>query len=467
MAPGVSSCHYREVPRSISFSGSGFLATYQLGVIQCFLNHAPWILRTAPSVLGASAGSLVAAAVVCEMNPTSIKDEIIHFAKQMKAFTLGPLNPSVNVFRWLEDVLRKHLPDDAHQLASGRLAVATTRLTDGKHTVMTEFHSREDVVQALLCSCYVPGYCGFLPPSFKGVRYLDGGFTGMQPISSSSTLTVCPFSGETDICPADTPCMWEMVTSGAVLNGNLANSLRIVNALYPMTMEVLEQAFHDGYKDAVHFLLSNVSPGPLSYEHTNEWMHLETTKEREEETKVEKEVTPPTTSTANRSKQMSNSKEQEIARYPSLHLDMTKNVLLANSVTYLSMLGLPARILSYLLLPLTLLFSVILQSRHRLGLLFRQEPELIGWTWHSMRLFTLFFVTVCICTIKKNIQGRVMPIILMLQWLSIQGHYEAERGLKYSSLQNKLSSHSEDERSSSLQRLINSLSPGYKNQRLQ
>lgn len=68
MAPGVSSCHYREVPPSISFSGSGFMATYQLGVAQCFQNYAPWILRTAPSVLGASAGSLVAAAVVCEMS---------------------------------------------------------------------------------------------------------------------------------------------------------------------------------------------------------------------------------------------------------------------------------------------------------------------------------------------------------------------------------------------------------------
>lgn len=70
MAPGVSSCHYREVPPSISFSGSGFMATYQLGVAQCFLNYAPWILHTAPCVLGASAGSLVAAAVVCEISPS-------------------------------------------------------------------------------------------------------------------------------------------------------------------------------------------------------------------------------------------------------------------------------------------------------------------------------------------------------------------------------------------------------------
>lgn len=68
MSPGVLNCPHREVPRSISFSGSGFLATYQLGVAQCLLTQTPWMLRTAPLVLGTSAGSLVAAAVVCEMS---------------------------------------------------------------------------------------------------------------------------------------------------------------------------------------------------------------------------------------------------------------------------------------------------------------------------------------------------------------------------------------------------------------
>lgn len=53
---------------SVSFCGSGFLATYQLGVAQSLLDNAPWILRGAPRVYGASAGSLVAAAVVCGSN---------------------------------------------------------------------------------------------------------------------------------------------------------------------------------------------------------------------------------------------------------------------------------------------------------------------------------------------------------------------------------------------------------------
>uniref|UniRef100_A0A8C2ZJ66 PNPLA domain-containing protein n=1 Tax=Cyclopterus lumpus TaxID=8103 RepID=A0A8C2ZJ66_CYCLU len=241
MAPGFSSCHYRDVSPSISFSGSGFMSTYQLGVAQCFLTHAPWILRTAPCVLGASAGSLVAAAVVCDMSLITIRDEMLHFAKQMKAFTLGPFNPSINVFRWLERILNKYLPSDAHKLANGRLSVSMTRLSDCKHIVMSEFHSKEDVLQALLCSCFVPVYCGMLPPTFKGVYYVDGGFTSMQPVAPvphSQTLTVCPFSGEIDICPTDTPCMWDMVVSGSTLKANKANSIRIVNALYPMNLEV-------------------------------------------------------------------------------------------------------------------------------------------------------------------------------------------------------------------------------------
>ncbi|XP_054464668.1 patatin-like phospholipase domain-containing protein 2, partial [Anoplopoma fimbria] len=189
------------------------MATYQLGVAQCFLTYAPWILSTAPCVLGASAGSLVAAAVVCEMSMITMRDEMLYFAKQMKAFTFGPFNPSINVLHWLERILHKNLPSDAHKLANGRLFVSMTRLSDGKHIVTSEFQSKADVVQALLCSCFVPVYCGMLPPSFKGEYYVDGGFSTMQPVQLapySHTLTVSPFSGEIDICPADTPCMWDV-----------------------------------------------------------------------------------------------------------------------------------------------------------------------------------------------------------------------------------------------------------------
>uniref|UniRef100_A0A3Q3EUL3 PNPLA domain-containing protein n=1 Tax=Labrus bergylta TaxID=56723 RepID=A0A3Q3EUL3_9LABR len=241
-------------PPSISFSGSGFLSTYQLGVTQCFHNYAPWILRTAPCVLGASAGSLVAAAVLFVPTRMGLHFFLTQFVfYSMKSFTFGPLNPSINVLKWLESVLNKYLTSDAHILANGRLAVAMTRLTDGKLTIISEFHSKEDV--ALLCSCFVPGYCGLLPPSYKGVHYVDGGFRSMQPtlpVTYNSILTVCPFSGDVDICPSDAPSMWDMVVSGTTLKGNMANASGFSMLCIPWL-----RAFHSGYRDAFNYLLNN------------------------------------------------------------------------------------------------------------------------------------------------------------------------------------------------------------------
>lgn len=64
----------------------------------------------------------------------------------MKEFTLGPFNPSVNIFHWLEIFLNDHIPDNAHQLANGRLAVAMTHMVDRKLTIISNFDSREDVI---------------------------------------------------------------------------------------------------------------------------------------------------------------------------------------------------------------------------------------------------------------------------------------------------------------------------------
>uniref|UniRef100_A0A8C5FXQ3 PNPLA domain-containing protein n=1 Tax=Gadus morhua TaxID=8049 RepID=A0A8C5FXQ3_GADMO len=247
-------------PHSVSFAGCGFLATYQLGVAQGLLTQAPWILHAAPRVLGASSGSLVAAR--CGVTfPAKMVEELLLFASRLNEIPLGPLNPSINMAKWLEYVLRKHLSNDSHRLANGRLGVAVTRLLSSKKIMVTDFHSKEELLQvcALLCSCFVPGYCGVVPPSFKGVHYVDGGFTSMlpQPDHSLRTLTVSAFSGEVDICPQNEPNTLDLVVSGTIMNLNQANSRRLVNALYPSDVEGLETAYHNGIKDAIHFLQSS------------------------------------------------------------------------------------------------------------------------------------------------------------------------------------------------------------------
>lgn len=55
-------------PLSLSFSGCGFLAVYEIGVIRGLLADAPEILHSAQKVYGASSGSIIAAAVVCKLS---------------------------------------------------------------------------------------------------------------------------------------------------------------------------------------------------------------------------------------------------------------------------------------------------------------------------------------------------------------------------------------------------------------
>ncbi|XP_041760199.2 patatin-like phospholipase domain-containing protein 2, partial [Coregonus clupeaformis] len=289
-------------PLSISFSGSGFLATYQLGVAQSMLDRSPWVLQAAPKVMGASAGSLVAAAVVCGSSLDMVRDEMLRFARQLRGSVLGPLHPAGNVSVWIERMLRRLLPADAHIRASGRLAIAMTRIPDGQNTMVSKFTSREEVVQALLCGCFVPGYCGIQPPSYKGVHYVDGGFSSIQPTNScpiGHTLTVSPFAGETDICPKDPAPLCDIVVSGAPLHCSLVNGYRMLDALYPYNWEALDKAYHSGYGDGLHFLqtsdlvpclpLLNTPSEPHFSPPPEGWTDLETDLEEEEGKQKEEE----------------------------------------------------------------------------------------------------------------------------------------------------------------------------------
>ncbi|XP_051913201.1 patatin-like phospholipase domain-containing protein 2 isoform X2 [Hippocampus zosterae] len=399
-----SSISFREVPSSISFSGSGFLATYELGVAQCFVDNAPWLLRKAPSILGASAGSLVAAAVACEINLITMRNEMLNFARAMKAFTLGPFNPSVDILHWLKYILHKYLPPDAHLLVNGRLAVAVTRLDDGEYTVITEYRSKDDVIQALLCSCFVPGYCGMLPPSLNGVHYMDGGFSQMQPVLAlpCRTLTVSPFSGETDICPRDEPCMLDMVVTGVTLKGNLANGLRIWNALYPLKPDAVEQAYHSGYKDAFHFLLSNeLLPN----------MKMITLPQELESAGCRRTKTPKLPETTSED-EMGTHELSFFQRSQSMQMNTSAELQSPAAEQPLSFDAAKNGFLTDLVLPMVLMLQTLVETKEIFWLLSQRTPVVAFWAWCSLRQFTLFFFRILFFTVTKNLKNRVLPIIL-------------------------------------------------------
>ncbi|KAB0396639.1 hypothetical protein E2I00_020169, partial [Balaenoptera physalus] len=122
--------------------------------------------------------------------------------RSARSRNIGVLHPAFNLSKHLRDGLQRYLPDNVHQLLSGRIVISLTRVADGENVLVSDFRSKDEVVDALFCSSFVPFISGLIPPSFRGVRYIDGGVSDIIPFfDTKTTITVSPFYGESDICP--------------------------------------------------------------------------------------------------------------------------------------------------------------------------------------------------------------------------------------------------------------------------
>uniref|UniRef100_A0A8C4XWR2 triacylglycerol lipase n=1 Tax=Gopherus evgoodei TaxID=1825980 RepID=A0A8C4XWR2_9SAUR len=225
----------RERGWSVSFAGCGFLGVYHIGAATCLQERAPHLIRDARRIFGASAGALTGAVLVGGGSLAEACADVLGLAKEARKRSLGPLHPSFNVIKIIRDGLFKNLPENTHQLSAGKLCISLTRVSDGKNVLVSNFNSKEEIVQALICSSFVPIYCGLIPPSFRGVRYVDGGISDNLPqYESKNTITISPFSGECDICPKGNSANFhEMNVTNTSIQFSLGNLNRLTQALFP------------------------------------------------------------------------------------------------------------------------------------------------------------------------------------------------------------------------------------------
>ncbi|KAM6090235.1 patatin-like phospholipase domain-containing protein 2 isoform 2-T2 [Theristicus caerulescens] len=249
----------RERGWSVSFAGCGFLGVYHIGAATCLQERAPHVIRDARHIYGASAGALAGAVLVGGGSLAQACADVLALAKEARKRNLGPLHPSFNVIKIIRDGLMRNLPENTHQLSSGRLCISLTRVSDGKNALISNFNSKEEVVQALICSSFVPIYCGLIPPSFRGVRYVDGGISDNLPhYECKNTITVSPFAGECDICPkGNSASFHEMNVTNTSIQLSLGNLYRLTQALFPPEPKVLGEICEQGYSDALKFLKEN------------------------------------------------------------------------------------------------------------------------------------------------------------------------------------------------------------------
>ncbi|KAL0103302.1 hypothetical protein PUN28_017528 [Cardiocondyla obscurior] len=241
---------------NLSFAGCGFLGIYHVGVAVCFKKYAPHLLLN--KISGASAGAIAACCLLCDLPLGEMTSNVLRVAGEARQRTLGPFSPSFNVQEILLDSLRKFLPDDAHIRVSGKLHISLTRVYDGKNVIVSQFNSKEDLLQALLATSFVPIFSGLLPPRFNGIRYMDGGFSDNLPTLDENTITVSPFCGESDICPRDISSqLFHVNVANTSIELSRQNIYRFTKILFPPKTEILSSMCKQGFDDALRFLHRN------------------------------------------------------------------------------------------------------------------------------------------------------------------------------------------------------------------
>ncbi|NXM01451.1 PLPL1 protein, partial [Tyrannus savana] len=190
-------------PYSILFRGCSFLIAYEAGVLSALQELSPGILESASRIYGSSSGSIVATGGLCGCDVGKSYEFKNTFLSLLTTSFWG-LVPGKRILKILRYGLEKHLPPNAHQLVSGKLHIVLTRVHDWKSVTVSEFASKEDLIQAIMCSCFIPVYFGLFPPRYHGVRYVDGELAMWRAdFVSQTTITVSAFAGEYDICPRD------------------------------------------------------------------------------------------------------------------------------------------------------------------------------------------------------------------------------------------------------------------------
>uniref|UniRef100_A0A2K6ELV3 Acylglycerol transacylase n=1 Tax=Propithecus coquereli TaxID=379532 RepID=A0A2K6ELV3_PROCO len=244
---------------SLSFSGCGFLGFYHIGATRCLRERAPHLLRDARMLYGASSGALHCVSYVSGMSLDLILQVLMELVRMARRKNIGIFHPSFNMTKFFRDNLNKYLPADVHKLISSKVCISLTRVSDGKNVLVSDFHSKDEVVDALWCSCFIPFYCGFFPPTFRGVRYIDGGGSDNLPLSDAkTTITVCPFYGEYDICPKTRSTNFLHVCFNTFnIRVCSANIYLMLRSLSPPDPKVLGELCLRGYLDALRFLEEN------------------------------------------------------------------------------------------------------------------------------------------------------------------------------------------------------------------
>ncbi|KAK3252110.1 hypothetical protein CYMTET_38580 [Cymbomonas tetramitiformis] len=240
---------------AIAFGSSGLLVTYHAGVAQTFSKHK-W-----SRILGVSGGSVIGLLLCVCPEKLCAAEEYMLGKKWAKGITWGDLwDPAGRI---LPEYLACEglLPENAYELASGKLRVFCTRVHDRRSVAFDSWASNEELIRTVQASCSF-AYSGVVLKD--GLAYWDGGMAKDVPLlptyPGAATVTVSPFSGQgASISPASRG--WPRVSTRY---GDLSwpNMVRSWDVSVPRSRAVMADYVEQGKSDAKEWA-ERTSAGPL------------------------------------------------------------------------------------------------------------------------------------------------------------------------------------------------------------
>jgi hypothetical protein len=168
---------FRSGSLGFGFSGGGFLFPWHLGVVTELQDAG--VITKDTQISGASCGAIIVACVHSGLNLHSLVDELLSFSEDCRS------NGTAGRLRYvIEHFMSANLPADAHLKCAGKTHIQLTRVFPYlKVLTVSEWQSKDDLVQAIACSCHIPAYNdGSLVFRYRGSLFIDGGVLKHLPI---------------------------------------------------------------------------------------------------------------------------------------------------------------------------------------------------------------------------------------------------------------------------------------------
>lgn len=243
---------------NLSFAGCGFIGIYHVGVSACLKQFAPHLLRN--KIGGSSAGAMCAVALVCDLSLVEVARNVVMLAHDVNEKMLGPFNPTFSLQNALKTAFETLFPENVAEVCNERLFVSITKVSNKANLLVSQFESKEDLVDAVSASSFVPMMSGYIPPKFRGQFAIDGGYSDNIPYLGGYTITVSPFAGDASICPSEESFHTLLLSfphgSGGTINLSSGNFRKLGDAIIPPKTQKMREIFVQGYNDAKRYLES-------------------------------------------------------------------------------------------------------------------------------------------------------------------------------------------------------------------